>query len=265
MRPLLGRCLRKDAKQRLQAIGDARIQIDELISGTSEDVAAPRAPRAASRRVAPVAIAASGSAAVIAALAMWAPDEARAAGSLLPSRFEIVPPPDAIAVVQGAIATSPSHPTAATSSTVPARAARQLVVRAIDRLDARPLPGITNARQPFFSPDSQWIGFFDGVGLKKVPIAGGSAITICRKSSGRSRGASWGDDNSIVFASHDTATDCCACRRAAASRPMLTTPDTAKGETESLVPVGAAGRPRRPVHHHGDERGGRLRRWPSSI
>ena len=56
----------------------------------------------------------------------------------------------------------------------------QLVVRAIDRLDAHPLPGITNARQPFFSADSQWIGFFDGAGLKKVSITGGSAITICQ-------------------------------------------------------------------------------------
>src|SRR5207342_3526277 len=29
VRPLLARCLRKDPKQRLQAIGDARIQIEE--------------------------------------------------------------------------------------------------------------------------------------------------------------------------------------------------------------------------------------------
>ena len=39
LRPLLARCLKKDVKQRLQAIGDARIHVEELISGTSENVA----------------------------------------------------------------------------------------------------------------------------------------------------------------------------------------------------------------------------------
>jgi len=36
LRPLLLRCLKKDPKHRLQAIGDARIQIDELMSGSAE-------------------------------------------------------------------------------------------------------------------------------------------------------------------------------------------------------------------------------------
>jgi hypothetical protein len=36
VRPLIARCLKKDPKQRLQAIGDARVQIDELTSGPAE-------------------------------------------------------------------------------------------------------------------------------------------------------------------------------------------------------------------------------------
>src|SRR5215469_1110528 len=36
VRVLLQRCLQKDPKQRLQAIGDARISLDEVISGTSD-------------------------------------------------------------------------------------------------------------------------------------------------------------------------------------------------------------------------------------
>jgi len=35
------------------------------------------------------------------------------------------------------------------------------MVRAIDQLDAQPLADITYAYAPFFSPDSQWIGFFE--------------------------------------------------------------------------------------------------------
>ena len=41
LRELLRRCGRKDPKTRLQAIGDARIQIDELISGATEETVAP--------------------------------------------------------------------------------------------------------------------------------------------------------------------------------------------------------------------------------
>ena len=52
LRELLRRCLRKDPKTRLQAIGDARVQIDELISGATEETAAivatqPRVQRSA--------------------------------------------------------------------------------------------------------------------------------------------------------------------------------------------------------------------------
>ena len=52
-----------------------------------------------------------------------------------------------------------------------------LMLRAIDQLDARPLADVGNAYAPFFSPDSQWIGFFDTGEIKKVPIAGGPIIT----------------------------------------------------------------------------------------
>ena len=49
LRRLLGRCLIKDPKRRLQSIGDARVQIDDLLSGAAEDAAvqlgAPRRRR----------------------------------------------------------------------------------------------------------------------------------------------------------------------------------------------------------------------------
>ena len=54
---------------------------------------------------------------------------------------------------------------------------------------------------PFFSPDGQWVGFFSIADrkLKKVPVAGGSAVPICDIDSSYPRGASWGDDDYIVF------------------------------------------------------------------
>jgi Tol biopolymer transport system component len=242
MRPLLARCLKKDVKQRLQAIGDARIQVEELISGTSENVAAARAPAATpSRRIAPAAIAGLGSGAVIGALAMWAMTRPAPQARVLPSRFEIVPPLAQSLAIQGAdrdIAISPDGQYIVYRANA---GLAQLAVRAIDRLDAHSIAGITNAREPFFSPDSQWIGFFDGAGLKKAPITGGSAITIW-KNYVVPRGASWGDDNSIVFASTDTSTGLLRLPASGGEPTELTRPDAAKGERNhwypSLLPGG---------------------------
>ena len=75
------------------------------------------------------------------------------------------------------------------------------MVRAIDRLDAQPVADVSNAYAPFFSPDNRWIGFFENTDLKKVSIAGGPAITLCQFS-GIPLGASWGDDNTITFATN---------------------------------------------------------------
>ena len=54
---------------------------------------------------------------------------------------------------------------------------------------------------PFFSPDGQWIGFFSGADnkLKKVSVAGGNPVAVCDLHVTYPRGASWGDDDYIVF------------------------------------------------------------------
>ncbi len=59
IRKLLGRCLKKECKQRLQAIGDARIAIEEVISGADLDavMAMPSRPRAVWSRLLPWSVA----------------------------------------------------------------------------------------------------------------------------------------------------------------------------------------------------------------
>ena len=80
----------------------------------------------------------------------------------------------------------------------------QLMIRALDQLEAVPVAGITGARAPFFSPDGRWVGYFDQGGeLRKVSIDGGRPIAIC-KVNGTSRGASWGSDDVIVFATSNS-------------------------------------------------------------
>jgi serine/threonine-protein kinase len=76
----------------------------------------------------------------------------------------------------------------------------QLYLRRFGQLEAVPL--VTGpVSGPFFSRDGQWVGFFSSAEskLKKVPVAGGAAVTICDIENSPPRGASWGEDDSIVF------------------------------------------------------------------
>ena len=72
-----------------------------------------------------------------------------------------------------------------------------LYVRSLDQLQATLLSGTDDARDPFFSPDSQWIAFFAEGKLKKISVQGGAAITLCDVPG--DRGGTWGEDGTIVF------------------------------------------------------------------
>jgi Tol biopolymer transport system component len=73
-----------------------------------------------------------------------------------------------------------------------------LILRALDSVETRVLPGSESASFPFWSADSRTIGFFaDGV-LKKTGIASGDVHTIC-KLEGVFEGASWSRENVILF------------------------------------------------------------------
>jgi Tol biopolymer transport system component len=74
---------------------------------------------------------------------------------------------------------------------------RRIYVRSLDQSQATALPGTENARDPFFSPDGLWIGFFADDKLKKISVQGGAAVTLCDVVD--DRGGSWGEDGTIVF------------------------------------------------------------------
>jgi len=76
----------------------------------------------------------------------------------------------------------------------------QLYVRSMDSFESRPLSGADGAIAPFFSPDSQWIGFFAESKLKKISLNGGAAVTISAASmGGPGIGATWGSNGNIIF------------------------------------------------------------------
>jgi Tol biopolymer transport system component len=64
--------------------------------------------------------------------------------------------------------------------------------------EPRKVPGTQSARAPFWSADSQSVGFFADGRIKRIGVAGGAAETICE--SVNDFGASWGPDGTILFA-----------------------------------------------------------------
>jgi serine/threonine-protein kinase len=72
-----------------------------------------------------------------------------------------------------------------------------LHVRRLDELEARPLPGTSDARQPFFSPDGAWVGFVAGGKLMKTLVSGSASPSEIANASD-ALGASWGEDGDIV-------------------------------------------------------------------
>jgi serine/threonine-protein kinase len=75
---------------------------------------------------------------------------------------------------------------------------RQLYLRTMDSLEAKPIAGTEGATEPFFSPDGQWAGFFADGKLKKTSVSGGEALTLADAL--QPGGASWGSHGMIAFA-----------------------------------------------------------------
>ncbi len=176
LRELLHRCARKDPKARLQAIGDARVQIDELISGAPDDGTRDRRHAAArsdrTHAVAWIAAALS----LAAAAALLVPTTLyfrRAVPEPVLTRFEIATPPTSDPVSFALSADGRQLAFVATAEGTP-----RLWVRPLDQVTAQPLAGTEGARYPFWAPDGRAIGFFADGKLKRIDLGSGAASGI---------------------------------------------------------------------------------------
>ena len=93
----------------------------------------------------------------------------------------------------------------------------------------------TRPRGAFVSADSEWIGFYTDGALNKVALRGGAPIEICSVQSFL-RGASWRDDDTIVFANSDRTEGLVRISVAGGEPELLTRPDLDNGELEHLWP-----------------------------
>src|SRR5262249_14617802 len=204
IRTLLPRCMDKNIKRRMQHIGEARIILEDVLSGALTDEAREAAPAQAQAR--PIwremsAWSLAAILAVLAGLAFWRP-WASAPVAPVVTRFTLaVPKNQTLNYGKGGLAISPDGRYGAYSAT-PAGGTRQLFLRAMDRSEVAPIPGTDNASGLFFSPDSQWLAFTANNKLKKVPVAGGTPITLCDPSAFNT--GSWAADGTIYYFLADT-------------------------------------------------------------
>lgn len=230
---LLRRCLRRDPRARLQHIGDARL---ELVEAEDDPIPAETSARRSTTRLrARWLIGAALAAALVAALGALVLLRGRpTAGTPRPTRLSLELP----ARLALASAFSAPFAVAPDGSRVVFEAIEgamsRLYVRELNDPALRALSGTEGARQPFFSDDGSWVGFFADRKLSKVPVAGGPVLQLADIGS-NSRGAAWAPDGTIVFAAPQTA----GLTRVQDSggRPApLTTLDKARGESSHRWP-----------------------------
>ena len=206
---LVHRCLVKDPRQRLRDIGDARITIEETISGTGvspvelhgQDAhATTGVPGSPLRRILPWAVASLFVGALVSGLVVWK-STIRAPKPQPVIRFA-VPPPENTAFTQygSFVSLSPNGQEVAFITQSGQNAQYGLWVRALDSLTARQIQGTEGAFSPFWSPDGRYIGFFANGELKKVALSGGPPLTLCPSDLG---GASWNRDGTVLFSNKD--------------------------------------------------------------
>jgi serine/threonine-protein kinase len=243
IRGLLRRCLDRDVKNRLRDIGEARITIDAALAGET----APSEALTAPRRFSLVWLAVCAAVMLLAGILF---------DRLLTNYFQ--PLPSAASVITSTIKVAPGHwldggraELERPSGTAMAisgdgrfvvycaieenpgpQAKPQLYLRRMDQAQAKPITGTEGGINPFLSPDNRWVGFWADGKLKKVSIDGGVPATLCPASI---FGASWGPDNSIVFAGGAGA----GLSRVSADggKPeILTTPDPKREEFGHRLP-----------------------------
>ncbi len=78
----------------------------------------------------------------------------------------------------------------------------KLKVRHLVRLESVELAETDGAEQPFFSPDSRWIGYFDDRVMKRVSVSGAESPSIITTLKRHTNGATWGTDGRIYYAEH---------------------------------------------------------------
>ena len=190
----LKRCLQKDVKQRVQAIGDVRLALEGAFDAAALQTSASATSAVPRGRLTWVAFAAA--ALVIGALVVPAVRHLRETPSDEPSWQLSVPLPTNSTA--GYVELAPDGQRLLAS--VSREGKSQLYLRSLNAPQWQSLPGTDGPRAPFWSPDGRFIGFFADGALKVIPAAGGPARVLCAET-GLGGGGTWNPSGVILFGS----------------------------------------------------------------
>jgi serine/threonine protein kinase/WD40 repeat protein len=202
IRLLLERCLEKEPKNRYHDIADVRVDIQKAIADPSGVLVQPITgvkPRRRLRLGLPWIAAIVALSAVIAGAAVWKfkPPEPR---QVVRFNYELPEGQRFSDLGNPSIAISPDGSKFAyiTSDGLCLRTMDQQSARLILSADIAP-------KQPFFSPDGQWVGYWSEAEkkLKKISVSGGAPVSIADTSANPAL-PSWGVDDRIVYGQFGT-------------------------------------------------------------
>jgi len=231
VRTYLVRCLSKDPRQRVQAIGDVRLALGGAFETGASHLSPSRSVTPWRRMVSIGAAVALVAGAVVGALT-WLVMRPAPAGV---SRLQVVssgPSEPSLGYNDRDLAITPDG----SRLIYVGNLGTQIFVRALDALE--PVAVFTGTPLGLFtSPDGQWIGFTDAPGvLKKVAVTGGPAVSLTTRDTSNPSGATWGPDDTIIFATENVATGLQRVSASGGSVDVLTRPDSAHGEADHIWP-----------------------------
>ncbi|MGB5816060.1 MAG: protein kinase [Thermoanaerobaculia bacterium] len=226
VKELLRLCLTKDPRQRVHDIADARLMLTSSAAPTTEIVPAPGAKTW--RRILPWGLAAI-LAVIAGALTLSSRNPDSTPGPI--QRFSITLPPELHLAADEQIVLSPDGSTLLITGFEDQT--RKLFLRQLKETDVEVIPETEGARNPFFSPDGQSIGFTrHQEEVVTLSLSTGREAVIADAGWG---GGSWSTDDTIVFTPNYTS----GLHRIPASGGVpeeLTRPDLEQGELGHFWP-----------------------------
>ena len=183
--------MQADPKQRYQAIGDIRLDVQDYLSDPEADSAPTLLPSTSTAFwKAPTAWVTVAVAILSTAFATW---------FLKPAPDVPEPPLIRTTITADQLQQNPAPPVLSPDGRILVYGvADRLWIRYLDQFDPAPLPDSEGARNPFFSPDSQYLGYAQEGELLKVHLASNTKSLVCNLP-GTYDSATWGADGSIVF------------------------------------------------------------------
>ena len=227
------KCLAKDPEDRWQNAADLGSELKWIgESGSQTGFAVPAASRRRRREgVARVVAALAGAAVALGVMQLARRGASAGAGPvhgaiLLPEKagFQNVAIPEL----------SPDGRSIAFSALDPSATA-EIWVRGLASDEARPIPGTEGANFAFWSPDGRSLGFFADKKLKRIDVAGGSAVVVC-DAPDSGRGGTWNADGVIVF-SEGRGTALSRVAASGGTPEPLTKLDAARGDASHRWPI----------------------------